>query len=72
MARSAASIQTEINAIEALLATSASMYTDAADAATSRSIDRPALEMRLSRLYAQYDRATGTPMFVRGRVQGLS
>ncbi len=72
MARSAASIQAEIDSIETLLATSASLNSSVAADGVSRTIDRTALQSRLDFLYAQLERAAaGGSMFVRGVVRGL-
>lgn len=72
MARSAASIQLEINALEAKLQDSSSLYNGVGADGVNASINREALERRLDRLYAMLDRANGGPMFVRGRVLGLN
>lgn len=72
MPRSTASIQSEIDAIEALLTTAGSMNTMVGADGVSRSIDRTGLERRLDTLYQQLDRASGSaPMIVRGVVKGL-
>lgn len=72
MARSAASIQSEITAIERLLTTAGSMNTAVGADGVSRTIDRTGLERRLDQLYQQLDRASGSsPMIVRGVVKGL-
>jgi hypothetical protein len=72
MARSAASIQAEIDAIEALLTTSASLVESVTADGASRTINRSELATRLDKLYQQLGRANGSdPMFVRGRIRGL-
>lgn len=72
MARSASSIQSEIDAIEALLTSSAGLNTVVGADGMSRTIDRKGLEQRLDVLYQQLDRASGNaPMIVRGTVKGL-
>lgn len=72
MARSVASIQAEITAIETMLASSQGLLTTVGADGVSRSIDREALSRRLDQLYTQMDRASGTaPMFVRGVTKGL-
>lgn len=72
MARSAASIQAEITAIETLLSSSASLSTSLAADGVSRTIDRSGLEARLDKLYQQLGRADGSsPMILRGVVRGL-
>ena len=72
MARSAASIQAEITAIEGLLSTSASLSSSVSADGVSRTIDRTGLAARLDRLYQQLGRADGSnPMFARGRIRGL-
>lgn len=72
MARSAASIQVEITALEAAIATAAKVqsYSIAGRSKTSQSYE--ALTKRLDQLYQQLARADGTsPMLVRGIVTGL-
>ncbi len=71
MSRSAASIQAEITAIETQLQASESLYTSMGGDNVNRTINRPALEQRLDKLYQYLDRANGAPMTVRGRVKGL-
>jgi hypothetical protein len=72
MARSAASIQAEITAIENMLSSAESLYTTVSATGGSRTIDRTALQTRLDQLYQQLGRATGAaPMIVRGVVKGL-
>jgi hypothetical protein len=72
MARSAASIQAEITAIEGLLSTSASLSSSVSADGVSRTIDRTGLAARLDRLYQQLGRADGSnPIFARGRIRGL-
>lgn len=71
MARSASSIQAEIDAIEALLSTSGGLSTSVSADGVSRTIDRSGLQSRLDQLYAQLERANGGSMFVRGVVRGL-
>lgn len=73
MARSSASIQSEITALETYL-TSANSFVSSAgsDGTTLSQADRDKLSRRLDELYAQLDRVTGNaPMFVRGRIKGL-
>jgi hypothetical protein len=72
MARSAASIQAEITAIETLLQSSAGLSTSVGADGVSRSINRPGLEARLDKLYQQLERVDGSaPVIVRGVVKGL-
>jgi hypothetical protein len=72
MARSASSIQAEIDAIEALLQSTDSLVSSVTADGASRSIDRNGLQTRLDRLYQQLGRANGSnPMFARGRINGL-
>jgi hypothetical protein len=72
MARSASSIQAEIDAIESLLQSSASLVESVAADGASRTINRAELASRLDKLYQQLGRANGSdPMFVRGRIRGL-
>ena len=72
MARSLASIQAEITAIEALLGSTQGVLTSTGADGVSAAINRAELSRRLDQLYAQLDRASGTsPMFARGRVKGL-
>jgi hypothetical protein len=72
MARSAAYIQGEITAIEALLASSAGLNITVSADGVTRTIARTGLEKRLDVLYQQLDRASGdSPMIVRGVVKGL-
>jgi hypothetical protein len=72
MARSAASIQVEIDALEAQLANAiaASSYSVAGRSKANQSYDT--LTKRLDQLYMQLSRANGTaPMVVRGVPSGL-
>jgi hypothetical protein len=71
--RSVASIQAEINKLEAHLASDAGLLSNAASDGTSIGYaTRERLERRLDRLYIQLARANGNaPMIVRGRVRGL-
>ncbi len=72
MARTAASIQVEITALEAQLANaiSAASYSVAGRSKANQSYD--ALTRRLDQLYQQLSRANGTaPMVVRGVLKGL-
>ena len=72
MARSAASIQTEITAIEAQLpnAIAAASYSIAGRSKSNQTLE--SLTKRLDLLYQQLGRATGaSPMLVRGVVKGL-
>lgn len=72
MARSAASIQAEITAIETMLASANGLYTAVSSDGVSRTINRGELTRRLDTLYQQLDRANGaSPMIVRGVVNGL-
>lgn len=72
MARSAASIQAEITAIESLLSSASSLYSTVTAGGSSRSIDRASLQARQDQLYQQLGRADGSaPMIVRGVVKGL-
>jgi hypothetical protein len=72
VARSIASIDAEIAAIEALLSSSAGLSTSIGADGVSRTIDRSGLESRLDKLYMQRDRADGSsPMIIRGVVKGL-
>lgn len=72
MARSTASIQAEITAIESLLGSTDANYSMVSATGGSRTIDRAALSARLDQLYAQLDRTNGSsPMIVRGVVKGL-
>lgn len=72
MARSAASIQAEITAIENMLSSAESVYTSVGADGVSRSINRGELQKRLDQLYQQLDRANGSsPMIVRGFLKGL-
>jgi hypothetical protein len=72
MARSASSIQAEIDAIESLLQSTDSLVSSVTADGASRSIDRNGLQTRLDRLYQQLGRANGSdPMFARGRINWL-
>ena len=73
MPRNAASIQSEIDIIEARLASADGLANSVGSDGVSISYaDRQQLAKRLDQLYLQLDRATGaSPMFVRGRVSGL-
>lgn len=73
MARSAASIQLEIDAIETRLTSAASMLEQGGvDGTNMRYSERSGLESRLDQLYQQLGRANGTsPMIVRTKVNGL-
>lgn len=73
MPRSTASIQAEIDVIEARLSAADSLInSEGSDGVSISYSDRSKLEMRLDRLYVMLDRASGSgPMFVRGRVSGL-
>lgn len=73
MGRSAASIQAEIDIIEAELSSSASVVASAASRGTQITrASRKDLSERLDRLYQELGRANGTdPMFARGVVTGL-
>lgn len=73
MARSSASIQTEITTLETYLASTASLVSNVgADGTSVGQTERAALTKRLDELYTQLDRVTGNaPMFVRGRIKGL-
>lgn len=72
MARSSASIQVEIDALESQIASAAkaSSYSIAGRSKSNQSYD--VLTKRLDKLYQQLGRANGTsPMIVRGVVTGL-
>lgn len=72
MGRSAASIQTEITAIEAQLAVAVVGVSASADAVAYTQQQYDKLTDRLDRLYQQLERANGTaPMLVRGYMNGL-
>jgi hypothetical protein len=71
MARNTASIQAEIDAIEARLSSADSFVRSAGSLGTNIAYeDRAALERRLDQLYNQLDVASGY-RFVRGRLDGL-
>lgn len=74
MARSAASIQAEIDRIEAVLSSADGTIASAgADGVSAQRVNYAAMTARLDRLYQQLGRANGSaPMIVRGRVDGLS
>ena len=70
MGRSAASIQTEITALEAAITNL--VQSIGSDGTSVQNADYKAKTERLDRLYQQLDRAAGTaPMLVRGVVRGL-
>jgi len=72
MPRSAASIQTEITAIEAQIDSIASAQSYSAGGKSKTNQRYLDLTTRLDQLYQQLDRATGAaPMFTRGTVTGL-
>jgi hypothetical protein len=72
MARSAASIQTEITALEAQIAVAAASASYTINGRTKVSQSYTALCERLDRLYVHLGRANGTePMIVRGVVKNL-
>lgn len=72
MARSAASIQAEIDAIEAKISSIYSMKSYSIAGRSKTEHDVSALTTRLDQLYIQLDRISGAaPMFVRGVVKGL-
>lgn len=73
MARTAASIQAEIDTLEALLGSSSGVVASTASDGTSMShASYESMTKRLDRLYQQLGRVNGTsPMFVRGQVTGL-
>jgi hypothetical protein len=72
MGRPAASIQTEITAIESQIATAVVGSTVSSDGTTITQQQYDKLTARLDQLYIQLERANGTaPMFVRGIVKGL-
>jgi hypothetical protein len=70
--RSAASIQTEITAIESQLSTAVVGSTISSDGTTITQQQYDRLTDRLDKLYIQLDRVSGNaPMIVRGVVKGL-
>lgn len=70
MGRSAASIQTEIDALEASVSTL--LQSMGSDGTSLQKADYAAQTKRLDQLYGQLGRANGTePMLVRGVVRGL-
>lgn len=70
MGRSAASIQTEIAALE--VEVSSLVQSMASDGTSVQKADYAAKTSRLDKLYQQLDRASGAaPMLVRGVVRGL-
>lgn len=72
MGRSAASIQSEIDRLETMLAADdTDIKSASADGGMAVRFDRSKMEARLDKLYIQLSRANGTLMFVRGRVHGL-
>ncbi len=73
MARTAASIQSEIDAIEARLSSADGLVRSVgSDGSSVTYEDRSKLEVRLDKLYQMLGRANGSnPMFVRGHVDGL-
>jgi hypothetical protein len=73
MARTAASIQAEIDRLETFLSSEATtIQSTSADGTSVTHINRKQAEDRLDRLYIQLGRANGTsPMFPRGVVTGL-
>jgi hypothetical protein len=73
MARSAASIQAEIDRLETFLSgAGTTIQSTSADGTATTLVSRKEAAERLDILYQQLDRTTGTaPMFVRGRVGGL-
>jgi hypothetical protein len=72
MGRSVASIQAEIDILEAELTNAASVIASATSDNTTVTRTREKLERRLDELYVQLDRASGAaPMIVRGVVKGL-
>ena len=73
MARSTASIQSEIDQLEAYLASADSLVTGASsNGASITRAQRTGIEMRLDKLYQQLGRADGSnPMFARSRLRGL-
>jgi hypothetical protein len=73
MPRSAASIQAEIDILEARLSSAASLTRSAGSDGTNLTYeDRASLTKRLDSLYMHLGRANGTaPMFARSRVDGL-
>jgi hypothetical protein len=73
MARSAGSIQAEIDRLETFLSGSGTTIASAASDGTSvQNIDREKAAQRLDSLYLQLGRANGTaPMLCRGRLRGL-
>ena len=73
MPRSIAAIQSEIDVLEARLASADSLVRSAgSDGATLTNEDRMSIAKRLDMLYLHLDRASGAaPMFARGRLEGL-
>lgn len=72
MARSAASIQAEITAIEAMISSPEGLLSSVSADGVSRTIDRKELASRLDKLYVQLGRANGSDsMFCRGHIRGL-
>lgn len=73
MSRSAASIQAQINVLEAFLQSGAStIVTQGANGVTATRIDAIQATTMLNELYLQLGRADGSnPMLVRGRLVGL-
>jgi hypothetical protein len=72
MARSAASIQAQIDVYEAALSSGQSVYSSISSDGTSRSLDTVAISAELRRLYRDLGRANGSdPMIVRGVLRGL-
>jgi hypothetical protein len=72
MGRPVASIQTEITALEAQIATSSQALSVGSNGSSYTSQPLAAMQVRLDKLYAQLGRANGTnPMFPRGTITGL-
>ncbi len=73
MARSASSIQAEIERIEALLASEEALVESAgANGVNAKRVSYEAMTKRLDRLHQQLGRADGSnPMFVRGRLKDM-
>ena len=73
MARSSASIQAEIDRIEALLASDDALVAGAgANGVSASRVDYDRMTRRLDLLYRQLGRADGSsPMFARGRLKGM-